>query len=256
MTEKVIQIQNLSKSFGSNHVLKDISVDFYKGDTVSIIGPNGAGKTTFIEILCSSQKPTSGKVNYLFTDSKNILKVRRYFGVQFQEGTWPEGLSAFDIIKFYRGVYPGVPTKRIKRLIDVFEIREFIKRPLVKLSGGQKQRFNAFLAVMHEPRIVFFDEVTTGLDIQLQYKILNYIRELCSGHALAVMLVSHGPEEVEALSNRVLLVHDGNFLIDMSTEDIIKKYGTVRNMMNLYFENKLEEDRSYEKSSFFKKNHA
>ena len=239
MTDSVIEIHNLKKNFGDNKVLKGISTNFHVHETVGIMGANGCGKTTFLSLMCQTLKPSSGKIQY-HVDRK-YGDVKYQIGAQFQEGEWPSGVSAYDMIQFYKGVYPSITKKRINELIDVFEIREFWKRQLQKLSGGQKQRFNAFLAVIHNPQIVFFDEVTTGLDIELQYRILNYLKGLAKGKQQTIFIVSHGPEEVEQIADRVILIDQGLIWVDVRIKQLLEKYGSVRKMMNLYFEGKINE---------------
>ncbi|WP_342252573.1 ABC transporter ATP-binding protein [Spiroplasma endosymbiont of Amphibalanus improvisus] len=235
MENILIKIKNLEKSYGKTQILKKINLNIYKNETVAILGANGAGKTTLIEIICKTKKATSGSVEYFFDKGG----VKENIGVQFQEGVWPAGVTPKDILKFFQGIY-NVSDERIEKLEEVFELKDFIKRPLAKISGGQKQRFNALLAVVHNPNLILLDEVTTGLDIQLQYKILNYIKkEICDGkHTL--LLVSHGPEEIEKLVDRILIIDEGKIFIDIKTKDVISKYKSVRNMLDKFFAKELE----------------
>lgn len=201
----IISLNKISKSYDKKEILKNITTEFRRHETVGIVGANGTGKTTLLSMMCQTLKPSSGDIKFFLDLAKGSVKYQ--IGVQFQSGEWPPGISSADMIKFYRGVYPNVPKKRVAELIDIFEIKDFIKQPLTRLSGGQKQRFNAFLAVMHDPEITFFDEVTTGLDIELQYKILTYLKSLAQKKQQTIFIVSHGPEEVEQLTDRIILIH-------------------------------------------------
>ena len=233
--KNIIEVKNIEKNYGSKKVLKNINFKIEKNESIAVIGANGAGKTTLVEIICQTKKSSKGTIKYNFAKGS----IKENIGIQFQEGNWPTGLTPKDIIHFYRGVYQNVTNKQIDKLINIFEIEEFFNRGLNKLSGGQKQRFNALLAVIHSPSLIILDEITTGLDIQLQYKILKYIKELTESKKHTLILVSHNPEEVQNLVKRVLLLHEGEIYLDLKIDEVIKKFGNVRQMMNQYFEGKL-----------------
>ena len=217
--------------------MKDVNFNIKEREVIGILGPNGTGKTTLVEMICQTKSPTKGKIYYNF--KKGGLKEN--IGVQFQEGAWPPGLTARDIIEFYLGIYTTVTVERIRELIEIFEIEEFYSnRPLSRLSGGQKQRFNALLAVLHNPKLIVFDEITTGLDIELQYKILNYVRKIAAEHEHTILIVSHGPEEIESLARRIIIIAEGGIYVDYPIKELLAKYKSVRNMLNLFFEGNLE----------------
>lgn len=238
----LIQLQNITKIYRQkgdqdNVVLKDVNFNIRDKEVIGILGPNGTGKTTLVEMICQTKSPTSGKIYYNF--AKGGLKDN--IGVQFQEGAWPPGLTARDIIEFYLGIYTKVTVERIRELIEVFEIEDFYSnRPLSRLSGGQKQRFNALLAVLHNPKLIVFDEITTGLDIELQYKILSYVRKIARENEHTILIVSHGPEEIESLADRIIIIAEGGIYVDYSLKELLAKYKTVRNMLDLFFAGKLE----------------
>ncbi len=236
----IIEITDLKKRFKNKKVLKGINLKIPRNQTLAIIGPNGSGKTTLVDIIVGTSKQNSGKVKYNFMSTKD-KNVSKHIGVQFQEGNWPAKLSAHDILHFYTGIYAQVTKARVEELKKVFEIEEFIKRDLDKVSGGQKQRFNALLAVLHNPELIVFDELTTGLDIQLQYKILNYVKSLMEEKTPhTIIMVSHSPEEIEARGDRVVVIGNiGKIWVNYSVKEAVQKFGSIRKMMNLYFEGKL-----------------
>ncbi|WP_339022433.1 ABC transporter ATP-binding protein [Spiroplasma endosymbiont of Crioceris asparagi] len=229
--EKVIEIKNLSKSFGQSKILENISIDIEFKERVAILGGNGAGKTTFVEMIGQTSKPTSGEIKINIDGN-----LKQEIGIQFQEGIWPKGITAYDIIKFYKAVFPNFNDEREKELEEVFEIGTFAKRNLNRLSGGQKQRFNAMLSVLNKPKVVILDELTTGLDMRLQFKILNFFKQSTIKDNQTLLIVSHNPEEVEQLCTRAIIIGDKKILLDKSVEDIKKEYGSVRKLMDKYFE--------------------
>lgn len=190
------------------------------------------GKTTLVELICQTKKPTSGEINYYFDDDK----IKEHIGVQFQEGTWPLGLSAYDIIDFYKGIYPHIKEDKIKQLVEIFDLKKFYKKSLNKLSGGQRQRFNALLAVIHNPDLIILDEVTTGLDIQMRNNILKFLKQQAIEKEKTIILVSHNSDEIEYLCQRVILLHNGSILIDLTIQQVFEKYQSVAKMMHAYFE--------------------
>lgn len=230
MQAKIIEVNNLSKSFGKKEVLKDINWTVYQGERIAILGANGAGKTTFVEMIAQSSKPTKGKITINLEGN-----IKSQIGIQFQQGDWIPGLTAKDLIDFYHHLFPNFTKAREKLLRDIFEIDEFEKTNLTRLSGGQKQRFNAMLSVLNNPKIVILDELTVGLDMELQFKILNFFKESTKKEKQTLLIVSHNPEEVELLCTRLIIVGQQKILLDDSVANVKKKYGGVRPLMNQYF---------------------
>ncbi|AGM26087.1 ABC-2 type transport system ATP-binding protein [Spiroplasma syrphidicola EA-1] len=233
----IIEVKNLSKSYQKKEVLKNLNVQIYPGDRVAILGANGCGKTTFVEMISNFLKPTAGEI-IINLDSN----IKKDVGIQFQEGYWPIGIRIKDMIKFYRKVYENFSPAYEKMLEEVFELDKIKNTNLQKLSGGQKQRFNAMLAVINNPKIVILDELTTGLDIELQYKILNFFNEYTINNNKTLLIVSHHPEEVEMLCNRILLFGNKSILLDCPIKEVKNKFGSIRNLMNLYFKGEIKHE--------------
>lgn len=231
----MIILQNISKSYGKNLVLKDINLVIPDSQSIAILGANGSGKTTLVEIISHVLKPTSGKV--LFVDGegkKNNCKI----GVQFQDGYWPVGTRIFDLIKFYKNKN-YFKSKEGKKLIDVFELNDVLKKEISLLSGGQRQRFNCFLSILNDPEILILDELITGLDLKMQIKLVNFIKSWKESKKSNLLIVSHTPEEVELLCDRVVILKNGEIYQDESIDKIIKKYGSLRKMMVEYYQNEV-----------------
>ncbi len=233
----IVSIKDLKKSYNkSTEVLKGITLDIHKGEKIAILGANGSGKTTLVEIISDSHKPTSGKIDYNFKN-KNI---KFAIGIQFQEGNWPPGLSSHDLLQFYKKIYSDVTDERVKTLVKSFGMDEFVNKGLNKLSGGQKQRFNALLAILHNPELIILDEISNGLDLQLKHNILKFLKQYLKDNNNALLIVSHSPGDVEYLCDRIIIIDKGYCYFDMSVNEAIKKYKSIENLMNIYFDGKLE----------------
>ncbi|ASZ09411.1 ABC transporter ATP-binding protein [Mesoplasma chauliocola] len=233
--KNIIEIKNLSKSFKNKVVLKDFNLDIKEGERIAIMGANGCGKTTLVEMIAQFNKPDKGTIKINLDEN-----IKAEIGIQLQTGDWPAGITPSDMLTFYKSIYPKF-TKEWEAIIsDVFDIKEFIKTPLKKLSGGQKQRFNAMISVMNNPKIVILDELTTGLDMELQYKITDFFRDNVKQNKQTLLLVSHHPEEVEILCDRIVIIHEGNIFFDKKISAVISKYGSVRDLMNLFFKGELK----------------
>ncbi|MGL5732843.1 MAG: ATP-binding cassette domain-containing protein, partial [Metamycoplasmataceae bacterium] len=174
----LIDVVNLRKDFGklkhAKTVLQNITFKIREGEALGILGANGAGKTTLVEILAGLNKQTSGEVNYLFDYKKSYLEE---VGIQFQESSYPPGLSVKEIIAFVIEIYgTKIDDNELNALIHIFGINEFYKKHASSLSGGQQQRLNALLALIHKPKVLFLDEISTGLDITIRTKIKDFIK--------------------------------------------------------------------------------
>lgn len=232
----ILQINNLYKSYGKNNVLKGINLKLQKGCCLGIIGANGSGKTTLVEIICQVIKADRGKLNFNFLDKE----INKNLGIQFQEtGSWPRGLSINDILSLYKVIYPYRSKEELQFLIDIFSLSLLLKRKLNELSGGEKQRFNALLALFHDPKLIIFDEITTGLDLATRYKILFFLKTL-KRKKKTIIIVSHIADEIEYLCDQVVLLHKGKIYLNESINVIKKKYNGVQKLLELYFQGKLK----------------
>ncbi|WP_338979576.1 ABC transporter ATP-binding protein [Spiroplasma endosymbiont of Lasioglossum malachurum] len=231
----MIILENISKNYGKNQVLKNINLEIPASQSLAILGANGSGKTTLVEIISQVLKPTSGKVLFLDDVGK---KVSRKIGVQFQEGYWQVGTRIIDLIKFYKNK-KYIKSEEGKGLIDVFELNDILKKEISLLSGGQRQRFNCFLSILNDPEILILDELVTGLDLKMQIKLVNFIKSWKEIKKINLLIVSHTPEEVELLCDRVVILKNGEIYQDQSIDAIIKKYGSLRKMMVEYYQNEV-----------------
>ncbi|PPE04473.1 ABC transporter ATP-binding protein [Entomoplasma ellychniae] len=225
----MIEIKNISKKFGKNMVLNNITLNINDGESVALLGSNGSGKTTLLEIIIGQIKPTSGTV--LIDNEKNGYDK---IGIQFQEGVWPKGVTSKLIINYFKKKHNSIKEPEVKKLIEIFEISDFLSKDLNSLSGGQKQRLNTLLAVVNDPKYICLDEMITGLDLKMQLKLFDYFEDLKKLNK-TIIIVSHIPEEVERLCDRFIILKDGNIFYQNTVKKAIKEFGTIRNLMIDYY---------------------
>ncbi len=169
----MIKTSNLSKKFGTKYVLKNITIEIKKGRNLGIVGKNGAGKTTLMNLLIGINNQTSGEVEYDF-HKKDINKI---IGVQMQGGFFEPSLKVKEICKLYCALY-NIPYSKVIEIMEKLEISNIQNLNLTKLSGGESQKMNILLAVLHNPEVLFFDELTTGLDAISRSNIYDDMKRL------------------------------------------------------------------------------
>lgn len=235
----ILDIKNIKKHFKKLKVLKGINLKVKDGEKLAILGANGSGKTTLIEIICKIKKQNSGTIDYDFKGDS----IKKSIGIQFQEGNWPDSLSAFDIIKFYKTIYLNITDKWIETLLKEFGLKDFYKRNLNNLSGGQKQRFNALLSILIKPELLILDELSNGLDIELKHRIIKFLKKWLLKTNTSLIFISHNPSEVENLCDNLAIIHEGKIYYENDIKSIIKEFGSVSNIMDIYFEGGLNGNR-------------
>jgi ABC-2 type transport system ATP-binding protein len=234
--EKVLEVKNLVKTFGKGHKKKvavdDISFAIYKGKHLALLGSNGAGKTTTVDMISGITVPTSGKIEYLYPFERSF---HEGLGIQFQDSSYPEGLSTKDIISFMLGVYNNkMSPQELEELLVIFGIKEFYKKPARSLSGGQQQRLNIVLSILHKPKFIILDELSTGLDIQVRYRIKKFIKDYAETHGITILLISHDMSEVEFLCKELIILSGGKIVAQDTIENIVSKYGRVESFVEKY----------------------
>ena len=220
----IISVNNLIKEFGSFTAVNGLSFSVKSGEIFGILGPNGAGKTTTLEIMETLQKQTAGEI---LVDGINTLKhpweVKRRIGVQLQSaGFYPE-LNLVELLHMFAAMY-DVDTKPMEMLKEV-ELVDKAKNYVKQLSGGQKQRFSIASTLVNNPKIIFLDEPTTGLDPQARIHLWGLIRSI-NKKGVTIVLTTHYLEEAEQLCDRVAIMDHGK-IIEIGTpkqliEDLLK----------------------------------
>ena len=227
--ENAIEVKNLTKRFGDFTAVDNVSFNVKKGNIFTFLGPNGAGKTTTIKMLTTLMNPSSGSI---LVDGKNVVinrsAVRSSFGIIFQDPSLDSELTAYENLEIH-GVLYRMPKSNRKTRIE--ELLKFVdlwgrKDDLTKVfSGGMKRRLEIARALMHNPKIIFLDEPTVGLDPQTRNHIWNYIKELNSREKITVFFTTHYMEEAEKISNDVSIIDRGKIIAQASPENIKKKTG-------------------------------
>ena len=221
-----IEISNLTKSFGKNkkkHVVhKNVSLKIYEGETLAIIGANGAGKTVLMETLVGVRKQDKGKIIFDFGPGKDPFEE---IGMQFQDSDPNSKIKPKEMIELIRRMYDSkVDKEQLKEMIKIFGIEDFLDKKIKKLSGGQRQRLNLLLATMHNPKLMILDEFITGLDIVSVHNILDYIKKMKEDNNSTMIIISHQPSEIKKLSDRILVLKDGEIQSEYFTKDVNIKY--------------------------------
>jgi ABC-2 type transport system ATP-binding protein len=210
MNNTIISVQNLVKNYGSFQAVKDISFEVYEGEIFGLLGPNGAGKSTTLEIIETLRDKTSGKIIVDGLDlDKSPNEIKKIIGVQLQTSGFYPGLNLIELIKLFSGLY--------NREVDAMELLKKVnladkaKNKSKELSGGQKQRFSIATTLINNPKIVFLDEPTTGLDPQARRNLWDLIREI-RDNGTTVILTTHYMDEAEQLCDRIAIMNEGKII--------------------------------------------
>ncbi len=213
--------------------LKGISFTIQPGEIVGFIGPNGAGKTTTLKTLSGLLYPTKGFVQVLEYDpwvrSPDFLKQISLVMGQKNQLWWD--LPAIDTFELNKAIYE-IPTKNyqenLKELVDLLEIGKLLKTPVRKLSLGQRMRMELTAALLHKPKVLFFDEPTIGLDLVGQQKMRDFIYDYNKKYNATILLTSHNMDDVTNLARRVIVIDSGEILFDGALEELINKFANQK----------------------------
>lgn len=209
--ENIIEINQLNKSFGTVKAVNDLSFRVKRGELFAFLGVNGAGKSTTISMICGQLAADGGEIRVNGWDvNRSGKKIKEMTGVVFQDSVLDKPLTARENLKSRAALY-GITGKkfeeRLQELITIFELQEFINRPVGKLSGGQRRRVDIARALVHRPQLLILDEPTTGLDPQTRKMIWNIIETLRVEEGLTVLLTTHYMEEAASADYIVIIDH-------------------------------------------------
>ena len=209
--ENMIEISHLNKHFGMVKAVNDLSFRVKKGELFAFLGVNGAGKSTTISMICGQLAADGGEIRVNGWDvNTSGHKIKEMTGVVFQDSVLDKPLTARENLKSRAALY-GITGKRfedrLQELIAIFELQEFIDRPVGKLSGGQRRRVDIARALIHKPQLLILDEPTTGLDPQTRKNIWSIIESLRENEGLTVLLTTHYMEEAASASYIVIIDH-------------------------------------------------
>ena len=227
MSENQISINNLSKVYKNGfNALKSVNLNIKKGEIFAMLGPNGAGKTTLISIICGIVKPSSGKVT---VDNFDIIddyrETRSRIGLVPQELTLEQFETVFNNVSYSRGLYGKNPDpQHIEKILKQLSLWDKKDQRLRQLSGGMKRRVLIAKALSHEPSILFLDEPTAGVDVELRQDMWKIVEELRST-GVTIILTTHYIEEAEAIADRVGVINQGEIIVVEDTKELLKKMG-------------------------------
>jgi ABC-2 type transport system ATP-binding protein len=227
--EPVIVVEKVTKRYGRMLALDDVSLTVGGRDMFALLGPNGAGKTTLIHILCTILAPDEGTAKVAGHDVvRHAVRARRNIGVVFQEPSLDDRLTAFENLNFHGLVYQVGAADRKRRIAEMLELVELAdwRDKLVRtFSSGMKRRLEIARALLHNPRILFLDEPTVGLDAQARERIWAYLDQLRRERDLCVVVTTHYIEEVENC-DRVCVIDRGKILADGAPDALKAAHGS------------------------------
>jgi ABC-2 type transport system ATP-binding protein len=219
MKEIIISVKNLRKNYGIFEAVKDISFDVLEGEIFGLLGPNGAGKSTTLEIMETLRQKTSGEV---IVDGMNLdqepSNIKKIIGVQLQTSGFYPGLNLLELIELFSGLYnQEVDAMELLQLVN---LTEKAKSKYKQLSGGQKQRFSIATTLINQPKIVFLDEPTTGLDPQARRNLWDLIKAIRK-KGTTVIITTHYMDEAEQLCDRIAIMDEGKIIALASPDKMI-----------------------------------
>ncbi|MDA0378174.1 MAG: ABC transporter ATP-binding protein [Bacteroidetes bacterium] len=225
----MISVSNVNKSFGSKHVLKDVSVDIPEGETVAIIGRSGSGKSVLMKHLIGLMKPDSGRITVDGIDINAISyaelrRVRRHFGVLFQGGALFDSMNAFDNVAFPLRTFTQSTEDEVKRVVHecltMVELDDVGPKMPSELSGGMQKRVALARAVALRPRYIIYDEPTSGLDPETSNTIDELIRNLADQLNVTSIVVTHDIHSVLNIADRAAFIYEGRMHWTGTIEDL------------------------------------
>lgn len=225
--ENVIEVQNLSKTYKNGfHALEDVNLTVKKGEIFALLGPNGAGKTTLINIICGIVNPGSGKVLVAGHDNvKDYKRARNLIGLVPQELTTDMFEPVMRTVKFSRNLF-GKPDddQHLEKILKDLTLWDKRSERIMTLSGGMKRRLMIAKALAHEPQILFLDEPTAGVDVQLRREMWEMVRKL-RDNGVTVILTTHYIEEAQEMADRIGIINKGKLVLVEEKSQLLKKLG-------------------------------
>lgn len=212
----IISVEHLVKNYGNFEAVKGISFEVYENEIFGLLGPNGAGKSTTLEIIETLRTKTDGRIIVDGIDlDKHPQEIKKIIGVQLQTSGFYPNLNLIELIDLFAGLY----NRKVNamELLDMVNLRDKAKAKVKELSGGQKQRFSIATTLINDPKIIFLDEPTTGLDPQARRNLWELVKQIRS-RGTTVIITTHYMDEAEYLCDRVAIVDSGR-IVAMNTPD-------------------------------------
>ncbi len=223
VSQPVLDIKELHKSFRNLKALNGVDLTVHKGEYVALLGPNGAGKTTLLEIVEGIQKPDKGTIHLFGTSwHENKKELRHKIGLSFQDTRFVDRLTVMETILLFASFYK-VPKKKAAEVLEKVKLTEKANAFVPSLSGGQRQRLALAIALVHSPEILLLDEPTTGLDPHARRDLWHILDQLRKD-GLTLILTTHYMEEAEYLCQRIVILYQGKILADGAMDQLLSSH--------------------------------
>lgn len=235
-TQTILSVKGLSKIYaGDFQALKNIDLDIHKGEILALLGPNGAGKTTLISAICGIVRPTSGTVTVAgFDIIKDFRKTRAMIGLVPQELTTDSFETVFNTVAFSRGLFGKPPNPaHIEKVLKELSLWDKKDNMIMTLSGGMKRRVLIAKALSHEPEVLFLDEPTAGVDVELRKDMWEIVSEL-KNTGVTIILTTHYIEEAEEIADRVGVINNGELILIEEKASLMRKLGKKQLLLDLH----------------------
>ena len=236
----IISVSGLSKTYASGfHALKNVSLEIRRGEIFALLGPNGAGKTTLIGTICGLVRPSEGTIR---VDGHDIVTdyraTRSLIGLVPQELTTDAFESVWGTVSFSRGLFGKPPNPaHIEKVLRALSLWDKKDSKIITLSGGMKRRLLIAKALSHEPRVLFLDEPTAGVDVELRRDMWQLVRSLREG-GVTIILTTHYIEEAEEMADRIGVINKGEIILVEDKDELMRKLG--RKQLTLQLQSPLE----------------
>jgi ABC-2 type transport system ATP-binding protein len=237
--QPIIQIQSLSKKYkdADEFSLNDLTLSIYEGQIFGLLGPNGAGKTTLISLLCGLIKPTSGSFtinNLMYADNANAIK--KVIGVVPQEYALYPTLTAKENLLYFGSMY-GLKGKELQQKVnenlDFLGLLKFADKRVETFSGGMKRRVNLIAGILHNPRILFLDEPTVGVDVQSKNAIIEYLTQL-NQSGTTIIYTSHHLSEAQDFCTDIAIIDRGKIYAQGTPKELISNTSNAQNLEDVF----------------------
>ncbi len=237
--QPIIQIQSLSKKYkdADEFSLNDLTLSIYEGQIFGLLGPNGAGKTTLISLLCGLIKPTSGSFtinNLMYADNANAIK--KIIGVVPQEYALYPTLTAKENLLYFGSMYGlkgKVLQQKVNESLDFLGLLKFADKRVETFSGGMKRRVNLIAGILHNPKILFLDEPTVGVDVQSKNAIIDYLTQL-NQSGTTIIYTSHHLSEAQDFCTDIAIIDRGKIYAQGTPKELISNTSNAQNLEDVF----------------------
>lgn len=218
---KCIEVHQLTKTYDGRKVVDNLTFEVEKGEVYGLLGHNGAGKSTTIECILGLNTPDSGSAKLLGKEAtKHRKTIFEKVGVQLQQSHYQNNIRVGEVCEERAAMYSH-PTD-YHALLKQFQLEQYIHQAVAQLSGGERQRLSVVIALIPHPEVIFLDELTTGLDVAARREVWQILK-LLKKQGMTLLLTTHYMEEAENLCDRVLLIKEGQKIVEGTVDEIIKK---------------------------------